>query len=197
MRIIAGTLKGRKLELPKEAELRPTSDAVRGAIYSTLQSLIDLNGAHVLDLYAGSGALAIEALSRGAKDAVFVERDKRLVKLLEENLEEFGIALNGTVVCDTVERAVPGTLAKLAASTPFDLILIDPPYAEHPGEKLLADIMQAGLCSPEAILVVESGKKLTFNTENLPTGCGLCLRFLKDKSYGDTVVRYFRTEIKA
>lgn len=120
MRVIAGTAGGRRLVTPKGRATRPTADRVREAVFSSLQPA--LPGARVLDLFAGSGALAIEALSRGAAAATLVESARPAVAAIRTNLETAGVADRATVVA----AALPGALARCEG--PFDLLLADPPY---------------------------------------------------------------------
>jgi len=119
-RIIAGTHRGRQLAVPLGAVTRPTSDRAREGMFSSLQSLLDLEGAAVLNLYAGSGALGLEALSRGAASATLVESDERALAVLRRNTETLG--LPAVVVGLEVERFLAGT------PEPYDLVLLDPPY---------------------------------------------------------------------
>ena len=119
-RIIAGTHRGRQLAVPPGAVTRPTSDRAREGMFSSLQSLLDLEGAAVLNLYAGSGALGLEALSRGAASATLVESDERALGVLRRNTEALG--LPAVVVGLEVERFLAGT------PEPYDLVLLDPPY---------------------------------------------------------------------
>ena len=119
-RIIAGTHRGRQLAVPPGAVTRPTSDRAREGMFSSLQSLLDLEGAVVLNLYAGSGALGLEALSRGAASATLVESDERALAVLRRNTETLG--LPAVVVGLEVERFLAGT------PEPYDLVLLDPPY---------------------------------------------------------------------
>ncbi len=119
-RIIAGTHRGRQLAVPPGAVTRPTSDRAREGMFSSLQSLLDLEGAAVLNLYAGSGALGLEALSRGAALATLVESDERALAVLRRNTEALG--LPAVVVGLEVERFLAGT------PEPYDLVLLDPPY---------------------------------------------------------------------
>lgn len=120
MRVIAGTAGGRRLVTPRGRVTRPTPDRVREALFASLQP--HLPGARVLDLFAGSGALAIEALSRGADSATLVESSRPAVEAIRANLETAGVADRATVVA----AALPGALARCEG--PFDLLLCDPPY---------------------------------------------------------------------
>ncbi len=119
-RIVAGTHRGRSLAVPPGTVTRPTSDRAREGMFSSLQSLVDLEGAAVLNLYAGSGALGLEALSRGAATATLVESDERALAVLRANAVALG--LPAVVVGLEVERFLAGT------PEPYDLVLLDPPY---------------------------------------------------------------------
>jgi 16S rRNA (guanine966-N2)-methyltransferase len=123
-RIIAGTARGRRLAVPAAGATRPTADRAREGLFSSLQSLTDVHGAQVVDLFAGSGALGLEALSRGAAGAVLVEQDAAALRALRGNVEKVG--LPGAVV---VDERVEHYLARPVAAA-FDVALLDPPY-EH------------------------------------------------------------------
>jgi 16S rRNA (guanine966-N2)-methyltransferase len=152
MRIIAGTNKGRGLQAPKWDGLRPTSDKLRETLFNILSPhVID---ARVLDVFAGTGAIALEALSRGAQSAVCLEQDRRAVKLIEENREKCGEQARCTILRDTAERA----LARPIAGGPFDIVVLDPPY----DYKSLATVVRdaAGQRSPGAVLVLEHASRV-------------------------------------
>ena len=123
MRIIAGTLKGRRLESPGWEGLRPTSDKLRETLFNVLASKVP--GARVLDGYAGSGAVGLEAISRGASHVTFVERDRRATALIQQNLERCGVSDGYAIIGATVLQAIE----TLRHGPPFDLVLLDPPYA--------------------------------------------------------------------
>lgn len=148
MRIIAGAAKGRQLVVPKGTELRPTADRVREALFSSLQPVVP--GARVLDLFAGSGALGLEALSRGAAAATFVERAGRSLEALRRNVAIVGLADSVVVAGD-----VRATLAGEVPGAPFDLVLADPPY--HEPKAALAEVLEALVVhlAPDATVVVE------------------------------------------
>jgi len=129
MRVIAGSLKGRRLKAPTWDGLRPTSDKLRETLFNVLAPKI--SGARVLDGYAGTGALGIEAISRGASHVTFVESDRRAQALIAENLKACGIETGYTIVRSTVERAWPRLLTD-PTFVPFDLVLLDPPYEQSP-----------------------------------------------------------------
>src|SRR5689334_4958151 len=135
MRVIAGSARGRRLQAPSGDGTRPTSDRVREATFNALGSLDALVGATVLDLFAGSGALGIEALSRGAARATFVERDRTARTVLEANLAACGFADRAEVVASDADR-----LLATAGERRWDLALLDPPYAYEGWPELLLDL---------------------------------------------------------
>lgn len=122
MRVIAGRFKGRRLKAPAWEGLRPTSDKLRETLFNILAPRVD--GARVLDGFAGTGAVGIEALSRGAAHVTFIEQNRRAVALIEENLKACGVEEGYTIRCAEVVAALNG----LPAADTFDLILLDPPY---------------------------------------------------------------------
>jgi 16S rRNA (guanine966-N2)-methyltransferase len=166
MRVVAGELRGRRLRAPRGVRTRPTADRVREALFSMLG---DVDGARALDLYAGSGALGIEAISRGAASAVFVEHDPRAVDAIERNLESLG--LDERVVRDDALRFLG------RAEGTFDLVFCDPPYdcaSRLAGP--LAERLPA--VTPEgARIVTESDKRRPLE---------LPFPLLRERSYGDT-----------
>jgi len=147
VRIIAGRLKGRRLETPRWEGLRPTSDKLRETLFNILAPRIE--GARVLDGYAGTGALGLEALSRGAAHVTFVERDRRAVALIERNATACDVKGRYTIVCGDVVAVAP----RLGAGGSFDLILLDPPYGAGSVRTVLDRV--AVLLSPGGLLVLE------------------------------------------
>jgi 16S rRNA (guanine(966)-N(2))-methyltransferase RsmD len=174
--VIAGELKGRRLAAPRGAATRPTADRVREALFSMLG---DVSGARVLDLYAGSGALAIEALSRGASEAVLVDRSRDAVEAIHKNLRELGIE---AVVH---RRDAMSWLAAATAGPPFDLVFADPPYdsAVRIGS-LLAERLPPVL-TPDAVIVTESDKRAPLE---------LPFALLRERTYGDTRIAIHRND---
>jgi len=148
MRVVAGELGGRKLLSPPGDETRPTTDRVREAIFNTLYSLDAVEGANVLDAFAGSGALGIEALSRGAAHVTFCERARPTLQTLRDNIATLDVGARSTVV--------PGdALTHLARNTDgYDLVLLDPPYLFDQWDELI------GAVNHDALLVIESGREL-------------------------------------
>jgi 16S rRNA (guanine966-N2)-methyltransferase len=170
MRVVGGEARGRRLAAPPGGKTRPTSDRVREAVFDMLASLEAVDGAEVADLFAGSGALGIEALSRGARSCVFVDSDAAAIRAIRDNLDKTGLA-GGPVVRDDVLRWV-------ARAGPVDLALIDPPYAFQRWDDLLASL-DAGLA------VLESDR---------PVDPGPGWMVLREKQYGDTVVTVIRRQ---
>jgi 16S rRNA (guanine966-N2)-methyltransferase len=153
MRVVAGLARGRRLQAPSGTATRPTGDRVREATFNALHSLGVVEGATVVDLFAGSGALGIEALSRGARSATFVDDDSRALAAVRANLEATGLTAAATVVRRTAERWVeehPG---------PVDLVLLDPPYAyaDEAWQALLARL-DAGVAVLESDREVDPGE---------------------------------------
>ena len=151
MRVIAGTHKGRRLFSPGWAGLRPTSDRLRETLFDVLGARVE--GARVLDGCAGTGAIGIEALSRGADHAVFIERDPRAVALIRRNVEQCGLTNRCTIRRD----GLPAALERHTQGRPFDLVLLDPPYgAPDIGAILTA---AAGRLEPQGLLVLERARR--------------------------------------
>ena len=149
MRVIAGALKGRRLKSPTWQGLRPTSDKLRETLFNVLAS--NVVGARVVDGFAGTGAVGIEALSRGAREAVFIERDPRAVALIRENLAHCGIREGYAIIRAPFGLGVR-ELAARPAFVPFDIVLLDPPY--HPDRR--ADAV-AGVLQDAGALVAPGG----------------------------------------
>ena len=179
--ISGGELKGRRIEVPAGANFRPTSARVREALMSSLYSVLgDLSGLRGLDLFAGSGALGIELLSRGVDMVTFVEKERVLASSIEANLAQLSLSKRAGVYLSDVQAA----LMKLAAdeSRAFDIVISDPPYrsGEHPGIlKLLAENQ---LLAPKGVIVLEDSESLGAEFEGYS--------LLKEKRYGDTFLTY-------
>lgn len=184
-RIIGGTAGGRRLQTPRGEHTRPTSDRVREALFSALESWFDsLEGLRVLDLYAGSGALGLEALSRGAAVATLVEQDRRTCGLVRTNARTLG--LDGARV---VTGAV-GTVLAGGTSEPYDLVLSDPPYP-LPGERVEQDLVSLvahGWLAPGALVVLERAKR------SVPLRWPAGLAPVRERRYGETVLWYGRAD---
>ncbi len=179
MRVIAGRARGHRLRGPKSAATRPTSDLVRGAVFSALASL-GASYTRVLDLYAGTGAMGIEALSRGAGWCDFVERSPASCTIIKENLRITGFVAQAKVHCISAERA----MASLTG--PYTLILADPPYQDTAVIPLLERLPTAGLLTEDAILVLEQSTR----TPPIEALGGLAL--VRTHRYGDSQVSIYR-----
>ncbi len=180
-RVIAGAAGGRRLAVPPSG-VRPTGDRAREGLFNSLGSLLDLDGAAVLDLYAGSGALGLEALSRGAAQVVFVESGPRVLPVLKANLAAVGLP-GGRVLAGSVPTVVAG-----AAPARFDLVLADPPYATPVAEVrgVLDALARNGWLAPDAIVVVERAAR------EEPWEWPTPFVGLRDRRYGEAVLRYGR-----
>ncbi len=171
MRVVAGQLRGRKIEGPRGDATRPTTDKVREAIFNALASMDALHDARVIDLFAGSGALGIEALSRGASHCVFVERDKDALVAVRRNIE----ALDLRDCSEVVQRDAIGALSQYRE---VDLVLADPPYGFSEWNTLLADC-----CAP--VVVLESNREI---------GDVAGYTTVRERRYGRTFVAILRHE---
>lgn len=177
MRIIAGTNKGRTLSTPTWEGLRPTSDRVRETLFNVLANAVD--GAAVLDVCAGTGAVGLEALSRGARHVTFVESDARAVRLIAENTARCEVEKR----CAIIRGTVPAILVGEVAGGPFDIVLLDPPYAAPwIGEALSA---AARHLTPGGVLVLEHASRLP-----APSDPGLDL--VRTRRAGDSALSTYR-----
>jgi 16S rRNA (guanine966-N2)-methyltransferase len=178
-RIVAGSAGGRRLRVPPRGT-RPTSDRVREALFSSLENTVDLDGARVLDLYAGSGALGFEALSRGAAHAVFVESDRRAADVLRSNARDLGLP-GAVVLARSAEAAVAA-----GADEPCDVVFADPPYAVGDAELagVLLDLVGHGWTAPGTVVVVERAARGPEPEWPSP------LEPLRTKRYGDTALHW-------
>ncbi len=178
MRVIGGEFRGRRLSAPTGATVRPTSDRVREAIFDILFSLGGVDGMMVADLFAGSGALGIEALSRGAASVTFVDQSPEALAAVRGNLASVGLVDAEREGDATVVRADVGSWAATTASR-FDLVLCDPPYGYGGWESLVATL-------PADLAILESGDEIT-----PPPGWGV----IKTRRYGGTIVTVARPEL--
>ena len=169
MRVVAGEFKGRRLHAPRGRRTRPTADRVREALFSILG---DVSGVRVLDLFAGSGALGIEALSRGASGAVFVDDDPRAVAAIRRNLEAVGVD-------SPVHRRDALKFVAGAARGAFDLVLADPPYDEAHGLGGPLSESLPPLLTDEGRIVTESDKRSPLRLD---------LPLVLERAYGDTLI---------
>jgi 16S rRNA (guanine966-N2)-methyltransferase len=153
MRIVAGVARGRRLVVPPGDVVRPTADRVREALFASLSPSIP--GASVLDGFAGSGALGLEARSRGAARVTFVERDRRALDALRRNIDAVGLDATTVVAADVLRSVRDGARSGSLVGAPYDLVLLDPPYALEEGDvaELLGDLVP--LLAPDATVVLE------------------------------------------
>jgi 16S rRNA (guanine966-N2)-methyltransferase len=175
LRITGGRLAGRRLTVPR-GEVRPTADRVRESLFARLG---DLTGKHVLDLFAGSGALGFEALSRGATRVVFADRSTTVLATLRSNAERLA-------VLDFVELRrgdAQAVLRRLAGSGPFDLVFLDPPYASDQLAVSLRELAAGALLAPDALVVTETDRRH-------PPGAVAGLATLDERRYGDTLITW-------
>lgn len=177
MRIISGEKKGTRLFSLKKRKIRPTSDKVKGAIFNILSSVEDKK---ILDLFAGSGALGIEALSRGAQEVVFVDNSFSSLDLIRKNLEKLGFEDKSKLIKKNVLRFLKGEFKGR-----FDLILADPPYGKGFCQRVLEILSEKEVLNPVGVLVIEHHKKEKIEKlENFI--------LLRERKYGDTLVSFFR-----
>jgi len=181
MRITGGTLRGRKLIVPKSPAIRPMRDQVRSALFSILGDLVE--GSRFLDLFAGTGSVGIEALSRGASFAVFVDESREAVKLIERNLQELGLTSRAEILQDDVFRALERLHRR---GEPFDLVFVGPPYGQELAHKALERLGELSLLRDEAVVVTEIFKK-----ETLEDRYG-SLALVDERAYGDNVLKFYR-----
>ncbi len=185
MRVVGGQFRGRALATPQDARVRPTSDRVREAVFNILAHGIpdfSLQGAKVMDLFAGTGALGIEAVSRGASYCLFVEQDAEARGLIRRNVEAFG--LSGVT---RIFRRDATDLGPANSRDAFDLVFADPPYGRGLGEQGVASAATGGWLSSNAVIVLEEAEQSAIT---LPEG----IREFDRRIWGDTQVVFARFE---
>jgi 16S rRNA (guanine966-N2)-methyltransferase len=181
VRILAGSLKGRRLVTPRGDTTRPTADQVRIALMDTLTPR--LSEARVLDLFAGAGGVGLEALSRGAAHATFVERDARAVTALRDNVKSLEVAARATVRRGDVLRELP---ALLAGGERFDIVFLDPPYDAELVETTLEMLGGGGLTRPEALVIAQHF------TKTPPAPVIGRLGSFRTRRFGETTLTFYR-----
>lgn len=181
MRIISGSARGKKLGSFAGTGIRPTADRVREALFSILTSRLgSLAGLKVLDAFAGTGALALEALSRGAAGAVLIEQNAQACALIRRNADHCRLSHHLTLL----RGSAPTLLARLTDQKPFDLIFLDPPYGRGLLPPALTAVSEQALLAPEGLICVESPR-----TECLPERIG-DLTVVDQRHYGDTTLTF-------
>ena len=180
MRIVAGTLKGRRLESPSWSGVRPTSDRVRETLFDVLGYHVE--GARFLDACAGTGAVGIEAVSRGAAHTVFIDRDQRAAELVEKNLAGCGVSDRAVVVW----AALPDGATRRELSDPFDVIVADPPYGDPRVNGILCAL--GSRLADKGLLVLERAVRTP--APGLPG-----LKIIRTVTAGDTALDFLRREV--
>ena len=187
IRIVAGSLKGRKIPTLQGQGIRPTSLRAREALFSILGSVIQ--GACVADLFAGSGAIGLEALSRGAKKAVFVEQNLEAGQTLEKTLAQFKVKSQSQVFIQDVTLAIQNSY--LIGWRPFDVLYIDPPYQCEQSQQLLTQIEEADLVANNGQVIYEH-----FSKRTPPSAIGRWA-LTRTAKYGDTGLSFYRPQAPA
>ena len=181
MRIIGGQFKSRIISMPKGVEIRPTQDKVREAIFNILG---DVSGKKVLELFAGSGAFGIEALSRGAAGVTFVDNNFKCARTIRENLEELGVNNSDYNIIRTNALSAMPKLAK--NDSKFDIIFLDPPYYQELAKKCLINMDACDILSPIGIVLIEHFKKDIISADFKT------LSFDQARRYGDVTISIYR-----
>jgi 16S rRNA (guanine966-N2)-methyltransferase len=182
MRIVAGKFRGKQLTSPSDDSIRPTSDRARESIFNILGSRLGpvFDGKRVLDLFAGTGALGFEALSRGASHVTFVDTGAESRGIIRDHIQAFGAAgITKLLRRDATALGTPGTFGQ------FDLVFLDPPYGLGLGEKALAEISANGWLAPDAMIVWEESAEVEVT---IPDGFTLD----DTREYGAAAVRFLR-----
>lgn len=185
MRIIGGEHRSRLIEIPKGVATRPTQDKVRQAVFNILG---DVSGKAVLDLFAGSGAFGIEAVSRGASRATFVENNIKCLQVIKRNLDSLKIGMERYGIIRSDALGAPCKLAESGAR--FDIIFMDPPYYRDMAKNCLINIDSCDILPQFAMVVVEHHRK-----DGLPTGLKRLVLY-KERKYGDTLITIYKGYVK-
>ncbi|MER5641190.1 16S rRNA (guanine(966)-N(2))-methyltransferase RsmD [Kitasatospora sp. NPDC002227] len=187
-RVIAGTAGGRRLAVPPGRSTRPTSDKAREAMFSTLESLRGtIHGARMLDLFGGSGAVGLEALSRGAEHVLLVEADASAAKVIRENVRTLGLP-GAEVRADKAERVIVG----VPPQAPYDLVFLDPPYvvADDTLREMLITLRSGGWIAADALVTVER------STRGGEFGWPEGFEALRSRKYGEGTLWYGRAAVE-
>ena len=183
MRIIGGEYKSRQIAMPKGVDIRPTQDKVRESVFNILG---DISAKFVLELFAGSGAFGIEALSRGARSVTFVDNNFRCIQTIKSNLESLGIGHSKYDIIKTNALSVLSRLEK--QEDRFDIVFMDPPYYKGTAKKCLINIDNYDIVAPVGLVLVEHFKKDALDAELER------FVFIDERRYGDTVITIFKKE---
>ena len=182
MRIITGTAKGHRLKFPRGTTTRPATDLVRGAIFSILENTA-AGWEQVLDLFSGSGALGIEALSRGAGWVDFVEREPRCCGIIRENLEKTGLSARAHVYCCNVNKALS------FLDKEYDVILMDPPYANTSIGDFITQLADSNIVGTRSTVVVTHSPHLSLQSRYA------ALNMVKEHRHGDSCISIYQKEV--
>ena len=181
MKITGGQIRGRVLAAPKNLEIRPSSSKIREAIFNIIGQ--DLSGSKVLDMFSGTGLLGIEALSRGALLADFVDNEKQSLALIKKNLSLCGYEHSGQICKWDLSKGLPGNRPFLDAT--YDLVFLDPPYRSHLAAGLIEALSVSARLEPGALIVFETDK-------TVETRHALSLQLIKTRIYGDTKLSIYK-----
>lgn len=184
IRITGGEFKGHPLATPPDLKTRPTAAKLRQALMNSIQ--FEVEGARVLDLFAGSGALGFETLSRGAELAVFIELSKVAVQAIEKSIKTLRVESRAKLISGSVEKA----WEQAAAIGVYDIVFADPPYSEGWEMKLLGELPWERLLAPGGLFCLEWGKKKS-QVETLPEKIS-GLEKIREKTYGDSILTHYR-----
>lgn len=182
-RIIAGEYKGRKLQAPIDDRIRPTADRVKESLFNILQNFIP--GKRVLDLFAGTGNLGLEALSRGASYVVFVDNDTNNEKFIQANIEKVNVSDKTKLFIMDYEQAVMKMVSK---GVRFDLVFIDPPYNDGLYEKALRTVFESKILEQDGIVAVEHPSDIDIGEAND------LYRLSNRRKYGNTTISFYKGE---
>ncbi|HEX9897126.1 MAG TPA: 16S rRNA (guanine(966)-N(2))-methyltransferase RsmD [Dehalococcoidales bacterium] len=181
LRVITGTAKGTLLKVPDVVGVRPATDLVRGAIFSILENITD-DWSRVLDLFSGSGALGIEALSRGAEWVDFVDRERRCCDIIKQNLVKTKLAEKAHVYCSSVAKVFT------FLDKPYSIILIDPPYKDRTIGELVKQLADSKLVGEHTIIVMTHSSRFPLQS-NYGT-----MQLFKEHRHGDSTISVYRKE---
>lgn len=185
MRVISGSARGKKLKSPSDQSVRPTLDRIKENIFNIIG--FGIRNAEVLDLFAGSGALGIEALSRGAKRCVFVDNDKRSVALVQANLKTTALEKNAELLSTDAENAIHRLFSK---GEKFDYIFLDPPYQQGIIQKILKQLEKCNIMQEGGILIIETDRCETISDD------WVHLMKIKEKEYSNTRISIFEKRME-
>jgi 16S rRNA (guanine966-N2)-methyltransferase len=181
MRVITGTAKGHHLKFPAGTKIRPVTDLVRGSIFAILENMVE-DWSQVLDIFAGSGALGIEALSRGAEWADFVEIEPKCCDIIKENLEKTKLSSQAKVYCRDAFKALS------ILDKEYNIILLDPPYANASTGDFITQLAQSKLVSDKTTVVVSHSARIPLQQSYN------ALHVVKEQRHGDTCVSFYQKE---